>query len=233
MKGFHCDALVILGRGVDAQGRLPLAALERVRRGVALYNLGIAPRIILAGRCALMADGHPTPVTEARAMANAAIEAGVPESALLLEEESEDTIGNAYFTARRYLEPNDWNTVRVVTSDYHVPRAAWVFRKVLGDSVDVSFSPASSEAFAKSIAQRAQQESAIAQFLMEWIGGIDDGDRVAIDRFIAEEHPAYGRAPRITTAQINARVEEIARIYRDENRKLRGHRLIQERELEL
>ena len=187
----------------------------------------------MSGRNALMADESPNTVTEAVAMARAAITGGVRESDLLLEEVSRDTIGNAYFSARRILEPNGWNTVRVVTSDYHVPRAAWVFNKVLGAAFDVSFSPASSEAFARSIAQRAQQEAAIAQFLMEWIGALPDGDRSAIDEFIAVRHPAYGSAPTITTAEIDARVDEIGRGYRDEARRPRGNRTLQERDIEL
>lgn len=233
MQGFHCDAIVVLGRGVDAQGRLPVAALERVQRAVALYRNGIAPRIVMSGRCALLADDRLVKSTEAAAMAAAAREQGIPADAILMEEESRDTIGNAYFTSRRILEPNGWNTIRVVTSDYHVPRSAWVFGKIVGDAIDVSFSPASSESFARSVAQRAQQESAIAQFLMEWIGDIPSGDRSAVDRFILEHHPAYGRSPNITTAEIDARVEEIARVHRGDSALPRGHRTIQERMLDL
>jgi uncharacterized SAM-binding protein YcdF (DUF218 family) len=233
MRGFHCDAIVVLGRGVDPNGRLPLAAQERVARAVALYKSGVAPRIIMSGRCALITDHHPSGITEARAMAAVAESDGVPPSAILLEEESRDTIGNAYFTTRRILEPNGWNTIRVVTSDYHVPRAAWVFGRIVGDAIDVAFSPASSEAFARSIAERARQESAIAHFLMEWLGGIPAGDRSAVDRFINEEHPGYASAARMTTAAIDARVEEIARIHRGETRTPRGHRTVQERMLDL
>src|SRR3569832_782833 len=138
MRGFHCDAIVVLGRGVDSNGRLPLAAQERVNRAVALYRAGVASRIIMSGRCALITE-RPSTITEARAMAATAQALGVPAEALLLEEQSRDTIGNAYFTARSILEPNGWNTLRVVTSDYHVPRAAWVFNKVLGAAFDVSF----------------------------------------------------------------------------------------------
>lgn len=175
-----------------------------------------------------MADAPP-PVSEAEAMARAAVAMGVPREAILVEDESRDTIGNVYFTSRRHLEPNGWTSVRVVTSDYHVPRTSWIFQKVLGDTVDVSFSPASSELFAKSVAVRAREESDIARFLMEWLGEIDDGDRDAIDRFILHSHPAYGEAPIMTAEDINERVAEIARSHRDADRQIRGHRVLQER----
>jgi uncharacterized SAM-binding protein YcdF (DUF218 family) len=230
----RADAIVVLGRGVDSSGRLPVAAAERVAGGVKLFQAGVAPRIIMSGRFALLTDDdEPPPCTEARAMADAACAAGVPSDAILLEEQSRDTIGNAWFTARRILEPNGWDAIRVVTSEYHVPRASWVFGKVLGDAVDVSFSPVSSEAFAKSIAQRARQESAIAEFLMDWIGELASGDRTAIDHFINHQHPAYADAATMSIEEIDARVDEIAKLHRDAAGRVRGHRVVQERHLDL
>jgi uncharacterized SAM-binding protein YcdF (DUF218 family) len=225
---YRTDAIVVLGRGVNADGTLPLGARSRLERAVTLYHAGVAPRLIASGRNSLMAL-HPPPVSEAAAMARLAADLGVPAEAILLEDQARDTIGNAYFTSRRYLEPNGWDAIRVVTSDYHVPRTSWIFQKVLGGAVDVSFSPASSELFANSVAQRAREESDIARFLMEWLGDIADGDRAAIDRFIAEAHPAYGASPIMTAEGINDRVAEIARSHRDADRKVRGHRTVQER----
>jgi uncharacterized SAM-binding protein YcdF (DUF218 family) len=230
---YRADAIVVLGRGVEPDGTLPIAARSRLERGVALYHAGVAPRMIVSGRCSLMAEQQASFVTEAAAMALAAVELGVPGSAIHLEDESRDTIGNAYFTARRFLEPNGWDSIRVVTSDYHVPRTSWIFQKVLGDEIDVSFSPASSELFANSVAQRAREESNIARFLMEWIGDIPDGERGAIDHFVMELHPGYGTAPSMTAEAINDRVEEIARTHRESLDKVRGHRLRQDRGLEL
>src|SRR5690606_12833417 len=112
-------------------------SLTRVARAVELYHAGIATRMILSGRCGLTAP-EPT-VTEAAAMARYAREHGVPDAALLLEEEARDTLGNAYFTRELFLEPNGWRSIRVVTSDFHLSRAAWVFRKILGPRYDFSF----------------------------------------------------------------------------------------------
>jgi uncharacterized SAM-binding protein YcdF (DUF218 family) len=204
-----------------------------VKRGVALYKAEVAPRIIMSGRYGLVTPDRIPPITEAEAMARAAIHAGVPADAIILEDESRDTIGNAYFTARRHLEPNGWTNVRVVTSDYHVPRAAWVFDKVIGDAMDVSFSPASSEAYARSVTQRALQESAIAQFLMEWIGALPRGDRDAVDRFMREMHPAYATNAPISAADITARVAEIGRGHRAGDPRAHGEPRVQDKPLEL
>ena len=63
-------------------------------------------------------------------MSSYAAARGLPLNASFVEDESRDTIGNAFFCGRRWLRPNEWRSVRVVTTDYHIPRAAWIFRKV-------------------------------------------------------------------------------------------------------
>lgn len=137
LSRFCADAIVVLGRNVNADGSLPLIARARVERAVELYRGGIASRLIASGRNRLMAE-PPPPVTEAAAMARLARKLGVPSDAILIENPARDTIGNAYFAAREFLEPNGWDAIRVVTSDHHVPRTSWIFQQVLGGGVDVS-----------------------------------------------------------------------------------------------
>src|SRR4051812_24358500 len=108
------DAIVVLGRGVRPDGSLGLIARARVDRALELFHLGVAPRIIFSGRSALMGDDNPA-VTEAEAMATYATAKGLPKQAAFVEDQSRDTIGNAFFTWRHWLQPNDWRSVRVVT----------------------------------------------------------------------------------------------------------------------
>lgn len=228
---YRADALVVLGRGLNADGSLPRLAQQRVERAAELFSWDVAPRIIFSGRCSLMTEVAP-PVSEAAAMAKYAEMLGLPAVALAVEEESRDTIGNAYFVMRHFLEPNDWTAIRVVTSDFHIQRTAWVFQKVLGLGYDVSFSPSPSELDHSTIAARAREESDLAAFLMEWIGQIPDGDPVALKRLIWQEHPGYAAAPTMTKAEIQARVAEIAKAHRGEAGP-RGHRVRQERIAEI
>lgn len=232
MPPSRADALVVLGRGVDADGALPLLAKQRVERAAELFAWGVAPRMIFSGRCSLMTEAEP-PRTEAAAMADHAIAIGIPRRAVILEEESRDTVGNAYFVLRRFLEPNDWMSIRVVTSDFHIQRTAWVFQKVMGLGYDVAFSPSPSELDHDTIASRAREESDISTFLMEWLGPIPDGDPVALARLIWQEHPGYAPDPTVTRADIQARIAEIARGHRSADGAPRGHRLRQMRVAEL
>lgn len=232
MPLYRADALVVLGRGVDADGALPRLAKQRVQRAAELYAWETAPRIIFSGRCSLMTDVLPA-ITEARAMADYALSLGLPRSALLVEEESRDTIGNAYFVLRRFLEPNDWNSIRVVTSDFHIQRTAWIFQRILGLGYDVSFSPAPSELDHSTIAARAREEADITAFLMEWLADIPDGDPLALARLIWQEHPGYAEHPTMTKAEIQSRVEALSHAHREAAPKVRGHRVRQERIAEL
>ena len=232
MPPYRADALVVLGRGVDADGSLPRLARQRVERAAQLFAWDTAPRIIFSGRCSLMAELIPA-VTEARAMADYALILGLPPDVLLVEEESRDTVGNAYFVLKRFLEPNDWTSIRVVTSDFHIQRTAWVFEKVLGVGYDVSFSPAPSELDHSTIAARAREESDITAFLMEWLAGIPDGDPVALAQLIWKDHPGYAADPRMTKARIQSRVEEMSRAHRSDQQQPRGSRAHQRRIAEL
>ena len=228
----RADALVVLGRGVDADGSLPRLAKQRVERAGELYAWDVAPRIIFSGKCSLMTEEIPSQ-TEAVAMLDYAVSLGLPREVLLMEEESRDTIGNAYFVLRRYLEPNEWNSIRVVTSDFHIQRASWVFQKVLGVGYDVAFSPAQSELDHLTIAARAREESDITSFLMEWIGALPDGDPLALSRLIWQEHPGYATEPTMTKAEIQRRITALGRAHRSTDDSLRGSRVSQVRVVEL
>lgn len=233
MASSSTSAIVVLGRGVCDDGSLPLIARTRVEKAAALYHQGVSERMIFTGLHSLMTE-TPHVVSEAMAMANCAASLGVPRSAMLLEEDARDTVGNAYFVWKRFMLPCDWWSVRVVTSDFHIPRAAWVFQKVLGSAYDVAFSAASSERFASTLVYRARAERDTAAFLAEWLGKLRDGDVAAIERLIAEEHPGYAENPRVTKAYVRERVEQLARIHRSGEAGIaRGTRLQQDRSPEL
>jgi uncharacterized SAM-binding protein YcdF (DUF218 family) len=208
------DAIVVLGGGVHPDGSLPPVARARVERAVELFECGVAPRLILSGRCGLSA-AEPA-VTEAAAMAEYAAGFGVPRAAMFLEDDAKDTLGNAYFTRREFLEPNEWTSIRVVTSDYHLSRAAWVFRKILGPGYDVSFVSAPSGFSPRELIDRALEECKITIFLNEWLQAVEEADDHAIERLMQQEHPGYADAPALTHDEMRRRLGEIAKINRIE-----------------
>ena len=110
------DAIVVVSGG-DTD--------SRISEGVKLYEQGWAPQIIFSGAAA---EGS---VSNALAMARIAIAAGVPEEAIIIEENSKTTAENAVFSSKIILEQK-FSSIILVTSPYHQRRAYDLFRKELG-----------------------------------------------------------------------------------------------------
>jgi len=110
----EADAIVVLGcRGSAALNR-------RLEIGIRLFESGAAPLLVLSG-------GGSGPLPEVEAMRRAAIAHGVPETALLIDPVSRDTLENARETAR-LLSARGLRSVLLVTDRAHLPRAAVLFR---------------------------------------------------------------------------------------------------------
>lgn len=192
------DAIVILAGGVGADGSLPAWVRSRIERGVTLWRNGLAPRIIMSGRWGF-GERKPPPITEAQAMKRLAIRLGVPAKWIITEELSQDTIGNAYFTKTTVLIPHGWTRLAVVTSDYHLARARYVFEKILGPKYRCRFIPAPSSLPPRAKQKRAVAERALLALTKHWLDQIPDGTTAYFAAFLACQHPGYSQIP--TTAE--------------------------------
>jgi uncharacterized SAM-binding protein YcdF (DUF218 family) len=110
----QADAIVVLGCPPSAR------LSRRVERGVRLYQQGAAPVLLLSG-------GGRRAEPEALTMRRAALAAGVPENAVLVEPASRDTLGNARETLR-LLRAHRLRSVVLVSDRTHLPRATLLFR---------------------------------------------------------------------------------------------------------
>ncbi|MEM1366420.1 MAG: YdcF family protein [Cyanobacteria bacterium P01_H01_bin.15] len=124
------DAIVVLGGGTRP-GRYPrllpdlTEAGDRVVFGARLYQLGKAPRIVVAGG-RITWEGQNKP--EAEDMAELLQLFGVPGEAILREPDSLNTYQNAT-NVRALLAPHGWNHILLVTSARHMPRSVRLFEK--------------------------------------------------------------------------------------------------------
>jgi uncharacterized SAM-binding protein YcdF (DUF218 family) len=114
--GDRADAALVLGSYLAPDGSPLPSMIGRVEHAVALYKSGRVRRLVLSGGVAK--GGH----TEARAMHDLALAAGVPESAMILEEDSRSTIEN-FACSRALFEKLDIKTVLLVTEPWHMTRA--------------------------------------------------------------------------------------------------------------
>ena len=118
------DAIVILGGG----------GLERIEHGVKLYQSDYSTRIIMTG----MRHNLPGVTTTWAGFAmQEAMSRGVPEDAILLEEQATDTNENAEYVKEIIIDRN-LKSIIVVSSPYHMRRARAIFRRVFEDREDIS-----------------------------------------------------------------------------------------------
>lgn len=109
---------------------------ERTRHAIELYKNNWAPLIIFSGA----AEDKSGP-SNAAAMREQAVSAGVPRSDIITEGESENTRQNA-FNTRDILTQKGINNILLVTSGYHQRRAYLEFSRSLeGYEVIVRNSP--------------------------------------------------------------------------------------------
>ncbi len=130
------DAIVVLGCQLVGGGRPSERLRRRVALGVGVYREGAAPLLIMSG-------GGTGAATEAAVMRDLAREAGVPETAVLLETESRNTFENAAYTAR-LLHAIGKPRIVLVSDRAHLPRAARLFRRAGLEVIGVAGVPASS-----------------------------------------------------------------------------------------
>jgi len=102
---------------------------QRLTTAVDLYLDGWADWLILSG-----AARDPASPSNALVMQRAAVESGVPEAAILLEEDSLNTRENARFVAK-LAEKQDIDSLILVTSPYHQRSAYGEFERETGDDV--------------------------------------------------------------------------------------------------
>jgi uncharacterized SAM-binding protein YcdF (DUF218 family) len=113
------QAIVVLG-AAQYRGRPSPVLRARLDHAVGLYARGLAPRVVLTGG---IAEGDTA--SEAAVSRLYALEAGVPDSALLLENEGRTTAQSLARVAR-LLHARRLDTVIVVSDPFHVRRAAMV-----------------------------------------------------------------------------------------------------------
>ena len=108
------DYVVVLGAGLIGERVTPLLA-SRIKKGIKVYKDNPGRKLIMSG-----GQGPDEVVSEAFAMKNYALEQGVDEKDIILEDKSTSTEENIIFS-KKFI-PAD-KSFAVVTNYYHVYRA--------------------------------------------------------------------------------------------------------------
>lgn len=129
------DVILTLGNGLNEQWKLPEIVSLRLKKIADLYFQKVSNKIIVCGRWSINWDikGITPPTTEAEEMKKFLLSLGVADEDVIKEEWSRDTIGNAYFAKIKIIKPNNFKTILVVCSDFHLKRAQFLFQKIFND----------------------------------------------------------------------------------------------------
>jgi len=183
------DCIVVLGSGVSAEGNLTPIGKSRVEKAADCYKKRMAARILMCGKYSYKLQYIPKK-TEAQAMKEYAMQLGIPDNHLFLEEQSRETIGNAYF-AKRFLEARNWTSIIVITSNLYLPRTQFIFKKVFGKSFSIDIIPSLTYLSPEEIVQRMESEVLKLKSYREY-DEIRDGDDRGVRAFLSRQ-PWYAQ----------------------------------------
>ncbi len=115
----HFDTIIVLGTPANPDGTPSPEQRERTLEGVHEYKASVAPALILTGAAA-----H-NQFVEAHVMATLAIAQGVPPSAVIEEDQAQNTVQNIFYS-ERIMAQHGWTSAEVVSSPSHLPRTALI-----------------------------------------------------------------------------------------------------------
>jgi uncharacterized SAM-binding protein YcdF (DUF218 family) len=124
----HAEFVVVLGSGLLDGGRVPPLLASRLDRARAVYQAltagGSDPMLIVSG-----GKGRDERVCEAEAMAGYLTARGFPAGRIVREDRSASTEQNLAYTKAIMDRLRPGSTCVIVTSNYHVFRAAMIARR--------------------------------------------------------------------------------------------------------
>jgi len=182
--------IIVLGRGIEEDGSLPPDPKSRVRKTAELYKNGVAPLVVMSGAWTYHFDIHPTR-SEAEAMKEYAIELGIPESAIIEESKSMDTIGNVYFTKKDIVEPRGFTNIAIIASEDHMPRVKYLFEKIYGEAYELEFVVSERVIDDASYEKELVHENNSMAITHRWLDSVNSADDAAVWKIMTTKHPAY------------------------------------------
>ena len=124
----NVDCIVVLGCLVHSNGSPSDMLEDRLKRGVALYELGAAPKLLMSG------DHGTTEYDEVDAMKHFAVDAGIASEDVFMDHAGFST----YETMYRAKAVFGADKIIIVTQGYHLYRALYIAESLGLEAVGVS-----------------------------------------------------------------------------------------------
>ena len=122
------DCILVLGCYVHKDGNPSDMLHDRLRRGVELYDMGAAPKLLMSG------DHGRTDYDEVAAMKQFAINAGIPSEHIFMDHAGFSTYESLY----RAKEIFQAKKILIVTQEYHLYRAIYIANQLGLEAYGVS-----------------------------------------------------------------------------------------------
>ncbi|MBR3954000.1 MAG: YdcF family protein [Clostridia bacterium] len=110
------DCILVLGCGVREDGTPSHMLEDRLKRGVSLYENGVAPKLLMSG------DHGQDDYDEVNAMKAYALDAGIPTADIFMDHAGFSTYESMY----RAKEIFQAEKIVIVTQQYHLYRAVYI-----------------------------------------------------------------------------------------------------------
>ncbi len=200
MQATQVQAIITLGSGVTPTGEPSPGTALRTAKAIELADLFPRAVLIMSGAMPLHPDAGIPGGTEADVMKKYALARHIAPARVLLENKSHTTLDNALFTKKHCLEPRQLRTLVVVTSGYHIPRAEYLFRKILGPDYRITCISAGGE----TKSNRLLKEERSLAFFRALLDTVTDGDDAEARRRLSDWLEPYATHPPFTLEQWHA-----------------------------
>lgn len=190
--------IVVLGGGIDLQGKIPLYVYSRLDEAIRLQK-SLGCKILVSGEYSFLYDKVKPPFTEAFGMQKYLLGKGISIDQILLEERSKDTVGNAYYSKKYIFIPLRQKEAIIITSDFQVERVKYIFHKIFGQKYKLKIIGIKSELpdSEREVAWQRQRELLLKTQAL--LSNMKDGDhnflkdRIYKFKFYKEKRPAWVR----------------------------------------
>lgn len=120
----------------------------------------------------------------------------MPPEKVLKEEQSRDTVGEAFFVKRDIALPKRWSRIIVVSSEYHMQRVKAIFDFMFGKDFSLTYRHAAAKINPQvgTATETEEDEKRRLKVFTDFWKGINVGDDARIAEKLFTDHPLYNSA---------------------------------------
>jgi len=174
-------AVVVLGVKINSK-KISNELKGRTDTGIIKFYESNADFLILSG-----GRTNLNYSAECEIMCRYAMVKGVPREKIILDPNSLDTIGNAFFTHKIIEKIESMTEIIVVSSCYHMERIQFIFSMCYGPKYNLDFT------FCYNYPGKEEHEKHSLNLAMNFFRNIEPGDCQMIEKRLYSEHKLYSK----------------------------------------